>query len=207
MELGIVALGYSIGYTTGDPTRFLEDIQILKPHFVSLVPRVLNRLYQAMIAAADAPGLKGALFRRAVAAKLARLRTTGIQTHALWDALVFRKVAALLGGRLTKIGCGSAPFSRDVADFLKVATGADIAEGYGMTETCGACSTAWPFDAGAGGTVGGLVPTVEVKLVDVPGLGYRVTDKPFPRGELLFRGANRFVAYYKGACTHIALTD
>ena len=24
MELGIVALGYSIGYTTGDPTRFLE---------------------------------------------------------------------------------------------------------------------------------------------------------------------------------------
>ena len=68
-----------------------------------------------------------------------------------------------------------------------------------MTETCGACSTAWPFDAGAGGTVGGLVPTVEVKLVDVPGLGYRVTDKPFPRGEFLMRGDGRFVGYYKGA--------
>lgn len=199
MELCIVALGYSIGYTTGDPTRFIEDIQVLKPHFVSLVPRVLNRIYQSVIVAADAPGLKGAMFRKAVADKLHNLRANGQHTHALWDRLVFRKVNAVLGGRLTKIGCGSAPFSREVAEFLKIATLADIAEGYGMTETCGCCSTAWPFDAQGGGTVGSLVPTAEVKLVDVPDLGYRVTDKPFPRGELLFRGANRFIAYYKGA--------
>lgn len=44
------------------------------------------------MAAGDAPGLKGALFRRAVAAKLERLHTTGDPTHAFWDKLVFRKV-------------------------------------------------------------------------------------------------------------------
>ena len=56
MELATVAVGKRIGYTTGDPLRFLEDIQVLKPDFVSLVPRVLNRLYQSIIAAAETGG-------------------------------------------------------------------------------------------------------------------------------------------------------
>lgn len=92
MELTVVALGGCIGYYTGDPLRLLEDAQFLKPHIFPAVPRVLNRLYQSAMAAGDVPGLKGALFRLAVQTKLTQLHATGINTHLLWDYLVFSKV-------------------------------------------------------------------------------------------------------------------
>ena len=92
MELCTIVNGKRIGYATGDPLRFLEDIQILKPHFVALVPRVLNRIYHSAIVAGEAPGLKGALFRQAVSTKLHNMHTLGKMTHPLWDRLVFRKV-------------------------------------------------------------------------------------------------------------------
>ena len=76
---------------------------------------------------------------------------------------------------------------------------ADQVDGYAMTENGGCCMTVWPRDARSGGTVGSLVPIAEVKLVDVPELGYRATDRPWPRGEILMRGDSRFVGYYKGA--------
>ncbi|KAI0323427.1 acetyl-CoA synthetase-like protein [Cubamyces sp. BRFM 1775] len=197
VELSVVAFGKSIGYTTGDPTRFLEDVQVLKPHFVPLVPRVVNRLYQSIIAAGDAPGLKGALFRQAVATKLYNLRTSGKLTHAFWDRLIFRKMNDVLGGRVKVVACGSAPLSTNIAEFLKVALLADFYEGYGMTENSGCCTTSWPHDSTSSGAVGSPVPTAEVKLVDVPELGYQTTDQPFPRGELCMRGAQRFHGYYK----------
>lgn len=37
----------------------------------------------------------------------------------------------------------------------------------------------------------------EVKLVDVCELNYKVSDKPYPRGELCIRGLNIFKGYYK----------
>lgn len=109
------------------------------------------------------------------------------------------QISNVLGGRLVMVGCGSAPFSKNIANFLKIGLLADIREGYGMTENAACCTTCWPNDPSAGGTVGGPVPSAEVKLVDVPSLGYRVTDQPFPRGELLMRGGARFLGYYKDA--------
>lgn len=92
MELTVVILGGCVGFFTGDPLRLLEDAQFLKPHFFPTVPRVLNRVYQSAMAAGKAPGLKGALFRMAVQTKLDQLHKTGINTHPLWDFLVFSKV-------------------------------------------------------------------------------------------------------------------
>jgi long-chain acyl-CoA synthetase len=95
-ELTIISIGGSLGSFTGDPLRLLEDCQALKPTFFPSVPRILNRIYQSAMVAGSVPGLKGALFKRAVDAKLQHLRVTGEYTHAFWDRLVFRKVSVHL---------------------------------------------------------------------------------------------------------------
>jgi len=187
--------------------RLLEDAQTLKPTFFPSVPRVLNRVYQAAMLAGDVPGLKGNLFRKAVAVKLERLRTTGINTHAFWDRLVFRKVRAVLGGALESVASGSAPISPEALDFLKIALACEVIEGYGMTESCGTCARSWTFDPTATGTVGPPQSGLDVKLVDVPAMGYHADDKPNPRGEICMRGELCFKGYYKDPKTTAETID
>lgn len=92
MELCVILTGGKIGYSTGSPLRIIEDMQVLGPNFFPAVPRLLNRIYQLIAANLEAPGLKGALFRRGVAAKMERLKATGDYSHPFWDRLVFNKV-------------------------------------------------------------------------------------------------------------------
>ncbi|KAG9093401.1 hypothetical protein FS749_014450 [Ceratobasidium sp. UAMH 11750] len=137
------------------------------------------------------------LFRKALETKLHNLRTTGVNKHALWDKLIFSKVQAVLGGNITMLTCGSAPIGRDAMDFLRVAFACEIVEGYGMTENCGTCTRVFSDDPTSTTTVGAPQPINEIKLVDVPEMGYRSTDKPFARGEICVRGMNCFTEYYK----------
>ena len=196
-ELNVTASGGLIGYSTGSPLRLIEDLQILKPNVLPSVPRVLNRIYQAIAVNLKAPGLKGALLRRGVAAKLERLKQTGDHTHLFWDKLVFNKVRAIIGGRVDMLGTGSAPLNPEIMDFLRVTLVCDVIQGYGMTENCGTCTRVFPRDPTAAGTVGWPQSVNEMKLVDVPSMGYSVLDKPYPRGEICVRGANCFSGYYK----------
>ncbi|KIL00658.1 hypothetical protein PAXRUDRAFT_821456 [Paxillus rubicundulus Ve08.2h10] len=197
VELTTLAVGGCIGFFTGDPLRLLEDAQYLKPHFFPSVPRVLNRVYQSAMAAGDVPGVKGALFRMAVQTKLDQLHATGINTHPIWDRLVFRKIRAVLGGDLMLVSTGSAPISPEVIDFLKIAFCCEVTEGYGMTENCGTCAHTFKGDPSCGGTIGPPQPVNELKLVDVPSMNYTSEDKPNPRGELCVRGSNCFTSYHK----------
>ncbi|KAJ7582619.1 long-chain-fatty-acid-CoA ligase [Mycena floridula] len=194
-ELGTMTIGGRIGFFTGDPLRLLEDAQILKPNFFPSVPRVLNRIYQAAMTSGNVPGVKGAIFRKALAVKLERLHTTGNNVHAFWDKVVFRKIHAVLGGQLHLVGSGSAPIQADVIDFLKIALSCDYR--YGLTETSATCTRCLPGDKDASGTIGPPQPINELKLIDVPAMMYLSEDKPYPRGELLIRGGNCFSGYYK----------
>jgi len=105
----------------------------------------------------------------------------------------------VLGGNLIQVTCGSAPISPDVMDFLKISLCCEVTEGYGMTENCATCCRCWPDDPSSSGTVGPPQPINEIKLLDVPTMGYSAEDQPNPRGELCVRGWNCFNVYYKGS--------
>ncbi|KAL7423613.1 medium-chain fatty acid-CoA ligase faa2 [Cryptotrichosporon argae] len=180
----------TIAFTTGDNLRLLEDAQLIKPHFMPGVPRVWNRIHAAIVTQMSAPGLKGALLRQAVAAKQAHYRATGSVKHWLYDALVFRKIRALVGGNIQFVSSGAAPLSAEVQEMLGICLCCDSVQGYGMTETVGTCAKCVPWDVPALGACGQMQPCNDMKLVDVAEMGYTSKDLPYPRGELLLRGSN-----------------
>ncbi|KAJ3221528.1 Long chain acyl-CoA synthetase 7 peroxisomal [Chytriomyces hyalinus] len=194
---GTILGGGAVGFFRGDTALLLDDISVLKPTVFTSVPRLLNRIYERIIAGGmSGSAFKQALFTRAVNAKLANLKATGTLTHPVWDRLIFGKVKSVLGGRLRAVTSGSAPITPDVLNFLRIAFCCPVIEGYGMTESGCAGTIAFRNDFDAG-HVGAPLSCNEVKLVSVPEMKYTANDKPHPRGEIWFRGANVFGGYYK----------
>jgi long-chain acyl-CoA synthetase len=90
---------------------------------------------------------------------------------------------------------GSAPISPEVLTFFKLALGIHIYEVYGQTETSGPATLTHPLDR-TSGHVGGVLPSMRLRLKDLPEMGYLSTDNP-PRGEVEFFGTNIFKGYFK----------
>ena len=77
-------------------------------------------------------GIKAFIKDTAVKTKLANLHSNCDYTHALWDKLIFDKVKNdLFGGCVRVLITASAPLSKDVCDFFKIAVGCPMLEGYG----------------------------------------------------------------------------
>jgi len=189
--------GLRIGFYTGDPLRLVEDVGVLKPDMFPSVPRLYNRIFARLKARlSQATGCKKWLANKAVAAKLANYEASGTVTHGCYDMLVFKKMKALLGGRVRVMVTASAPIDKTVIDFLKICFCCPIVEGYGLTESSGAATASDNADH-LTGHVGGPVEAVKIRLMDLPEMSYMSSDKPYPRGEVQMQGPLIFAGYYK----------
>jgi len=97
---------------------------------------------------------------------------------------------------------GSAPLSKEILLFLRCLLNGVVIEGYGATETTGPTTLQVGGDYSIG-NVGGPLPCCDMKLVDVPEMGYLTSDRDHNgqpckgRGELCLRGYNITPGYFK----------
>jgi long-chain acyl-CoA synthetase len=180
----------------------LEDLRTIHPSIMASVPRVLEKMYEAITAkVAQAPPLKQKLFawaldvgRRNVPYVCKGKARTGLFAieYALANKLIFSKLKSVLGlDQIYFIGLGAAPMPRKVLEFF---LGMDIpcCDAYGLSETspmvtCNYVGHIQP------GTVGVPVIDTEVKISE--------------EGEILVKGPQVMVGYYKNeAATKEAFT-
>ena len=199
----IISVGASMGFYHGElGPGIKEDIETLRPTLFVSVPRLWNRMADAIKEKLQSQtGFKANLIQRALRSKMANCRNKGQFKSCLWDRLVFKKVQQGFGGRVRYLISGSAPLSKDTIDFLKICFSCPFSEGYGLTETLFTANT-WPADKVAG-IVGGVAYTQRLKLEDVPDMKYFVNpthhgaDYNLPRGEICYKGPSVFQGYFK----------
>lgn len=201
VEAVFLCHGASLGY--GNPRTLAAtgvrncegDIKECRPTLLIAVPTIYERLKQGVLSRISKAGpVSKTLFNIAFKAKLNALRR-GSDTP-LWNKIVFSKFLDNVGGRLRMMASGSAPLSPDVHDFLRVCFGVPVIQGYGLTETCSSGAVQSPTDMHTA-RIGAPFPSMEMKLVDVPDMGYTSNDKPYPRGEIWCRGGPVSIGYYK----------
>lgn len=164
-----------------------ENIRELHPTIFTAVPRLLEKIYDKIVAKGAAlGGVKKALFFWAISLG-ERYELSG--RSAWYDfqlkiarKLIFSKWLEALGGRVKAIASGSAALNPRLIRIFSAA-GVNIQEGYGLTETSPVISVNGPdVDEKRIGTVGMLIPNVEVKIAE--------------DGEILCKGPNVMMGYY-----------
>jgi long-chain acyl-CoA synthetase len=148
--------------------RLLDYLGEVKPSMLFAVPRIWNRIYDGVnkqIAARPKPIQK--LFHHAMKLKTRQKNGESLKPLdqlllTLADRVLFAKVRGRFGGRLRFAFSGAAALSPEVAEFIDN-LGVLVIEGYGLTETSGAC-TANRLGARRRGSVGQVVPGFEIKL-------------------------------------------
>ena len=168
-----------------------ENLREVRPHFFASSPRGYEKAYVRITTTPqDAGGIKYKIFKWAlkVGYAVSRLQqqkksVTGLLAfkHKLANKLVFSKVKAGLGGNIVYVVSGAAPLNKALAEFFH-ACGILILEGLGMTENT-SFTNINRYDNYKFGTVGQIGPEIEQKIA--------------PDGEVLFRGKNNMLGYYK----------
>ena len=182
-------------------------IQEFRPTFMAGVPKVWDILKKAMEdKVAEMSPVKKFIFNVAYVG-----RATALRQHRdapLLKALVFKKLAKMLGGKLKATISGGGAISSEVQTFARVAFCAPAVQGYALTETC--CSaTVQPVDDGnIDGVAGAPLASIEIRLescdiTDRDGKPYKSTDtshlgqKCCGRGEVQMRGTPVTAGYFK----------
>jgi len=174
--VGHIASG-SVTAVDGRIPKLVENLAVVKPTLMSAVPRIFEKVYNKIIEGAKAGGaVKQRIFQWALGVGRAgsQVRQRGGTPGGLLalqlrlaERLVFSKVKATFGGRVKYLISGSAPLSREIAEFFH-ACGLLILEGYGLTETSAAAFVNRPNHF-VFGSVGLALPGTECKLAPEDG--------------------------------------
>ena len=171
--------------------KVAENMGEVKPTLMVSVPRLYEKIYARVLEGVEAGSpVKQKIFYWAL--KIGGEYIDKVMNHKpipgslqfkknLADKLVFSKLSERVGGRIRFFISGGAPLSKEIAEFFGAA-GLIILEGYGLTETSPVISINI-LDKFRFGTVGPVIPNVEVKIAE--------------DGEILTRGDHVMVGYYK----------
>jgi len=205
-EIAFLMRGSAIGY--GSPRTLTAkgvgplnddkrkgDIEAIAPTAMPGVPRVWTTIMKGALEQVEQGSfLKRWLFNTALNQKRSAVKN-GSDTP-FWNWLVFNKLRQKVGGRLRLMVSGGAPLAVDVHEFLHTAFCCDVIQGYGLTETCGGGTIQPAGTPLSTGNIGPPIKSNEIKLVDVPDMGYDSQANP-PTGEVWIRGPNVNIGYYK----------
>ena len=169
--------------------KISDNLKEVKPHVMSVVPRLLEKVYDKIYAkGADLTGIKKALFFWAL--NLGMDYKPYKQNGAFYEfklkiarKLIFSKWQEGLGGELELLVSGSAALQSRLTKVF-CAANIPVMEGYGLTETSPVISVNDMRNGGFRvGSVGKVLDGVEVKIAE--------------DGEILCKGPNVMMGYYK----------
>jgi long-chain acyl-CoA synthetase len=199
IEIGCLESGVVLGHWA-DIGTVAEGLREYGPTFLLAVPRVFEKVYNTAQQQASASPTKSKIFAAAAATAIAYSEATdsgrpgpGLQLrHALFDRLVYGKLRAAVGGKVTYAISGGAPLGDRLGHFFR-GVGITVLEGYGMTETSAAATVNKP-GRNKVGTVG----------QPLPGASARIAED----GEIMLRGGMIFTGYWRNeAATREVLDD
>jgi long-chain acyl-CoA synthetase len=170
--------------------KFMQNVQESKPTAINGVPRILTKIYDAIMQGVNADPMKKQFFDAAleVAAKNRDLpeKTKEFKDY---DELVFSKIRAIFGGNLKFIVNSSALLKLEIALFFRD-IGQPTYDCYGMTETSGGITLNCTEFGNKLGTVGKPLKHTNV-VIDKS----RVGDDS-PDGEICAYGPQVMMGYF-----------
>ncbi|XP_047361763.1 long-chain-fatty-acid--CoA ligase 4 isoform X1 [Vespa velutina] len=195
-----VPIGYSSPLTMIDSSSKIQrgskgDASVLHPTCLTAVPLILDRISKGINEKVKKSGpFKLAIFNFAYHYKL-KWTKRGYDTP-LFDKYIFGAAKQILGGRLRLILSGGAPLSPETHTQVKLCLCVTVTQGYGLTETCSCATVMDTYDRSIG-RAGAPTTACDIRLENWEEAGYRVTNLPNPRGEIVIGGDNVSVGYYK----------
>ncbi len=191
-----IGFGGTLGFMR-DVSTLAEDMRLIRPHYLVSVPRVFNKVYDTIqMRMHDEGGVKKKLFDAACATAMKKRELENIGEkkvflnikHAILDKLVFSKIRAVVGGRITGAMTGSAAMNKEIAEFF-FDIGISIFDCYGLSETAPGVTMNSPL-AWRIGSVGKVLDGQKVVIDN------SVSEAGADDGEIIVYGPNVMKGYH-----------